>query len=127
MDFKEPFYFTRINAVLSNDNKEQLTLFLADAKKDFRHLKSYELKDNEILLAIVQPNFKKNVPSVLNSVIDPVIHFLSRNHFVSGCGKCGSVEPVHCTTIQKEHHLYCEGCILFAEENAQKKQRRIFF
>ena len=127
IDFKEPFYFTRINAILSSETKEQLTIFLTDAKKELRHLKSFELKDNEVLLAIVQPNFKKNVPSILNSVIGPIVNFLSENHYISGCGKCGSEEPLYCKEIQKQHHLYCEGCILFAEENTQKKQRRFFF
>lgn len=127
MDFKEPFYFTRINVVLSDENEEQLTLFLTNIQKELRHFKSFEIKDNEILLAIVQPNFKKNVPSVLNSIIEPIVNFLSENHYISGCGKCGGEGPLYCRQFKNQHHLYCEGCILFAEENSQKKQRRFFF
>ena len=123
IDFKEPFYFTRINAVFTDESKELLFSFLENEKKELRHLKSFELKDSEVLLAIVQPNFKKNIPTVLNSVIDPVMDFLSENHFTTGCGKCGKDKPVYCSEIKKQHHHYCEACATIAKQATEKKKK----
>ena len=116
IDFKEPFYFARINVVITEENKEALLLFLENKKKELRHLKVFEVKDHELLLAIVQPNFKKNIPTVLNNAIEPILNFLVENHFVTGCGKCGKDEPVYCTEMKKQHHHYCEACAIEAKK-----------
>ena len=115
--------------MLSSSDTDDLVTFLTDTKRDIRNLKSFELIDNEILLAIVQPNFKKNIPLVLNTIIEPVINFLSAANFSSGCGKCGKCSPVYCTEIKKQHHHYCEICAAHSKkENSQKsKQQKILF
>ncbi len=124
IDFKEPFYFTRINVVFPSSDKDHLETFLASTKKKLRHLKAFELNDSELVLAIVQPNFKKNVPTVLNTVIKPIIEFLAENNFTSGCGKCGSDEPVYCTEVKKQHHHYCEVCSAESKTHNKKSDHQ---
>lgn len=123
IDFKEPYYAVRINACLADEKMVQvLEEFLVGLKSDKRHLKTVELTEHEITLIVVQPNFKKHVPEILNGIIEPILEYLSENGYRSGCAKCGEEGDVCCVEIEKrQHHLLCKDC---AAEVAGEKQKK---
>lgn len=120
-------YLVMINAHSANDSgNQQLNAFLQQQKKEVKHFVDFKTYDYSVLMVIQSPNLAKNVPTVLNEAIDPVINYLMNGVYESGCGFCGSTsESLDCYNVNGGFHHACHNCSTQLEADLQKRQEVI--
>ena len=127
VDFHSPNYIVNIHASApSEESLLSVQSFLDQHRNQVKQLTKTELRKNSITLIVATPNLAKNLPSALNSAIEPLISFLSDLGYTSGCGNCGnSNEPTSCYEVNGLHHYLCDTCAREVEASLQENQQNI--
>lgn len=127
VDFRSPLYIVNIHASAPNEEALiSLQSFLVQHKNHIKQLTKAEARRNSITLSVARPNLAKNLPSVLNSVIDPLINYLSDVGYTSGCGNCGNInESLSCYEVNGLHHYLCDTCARQIEASLMENQQNI--
>lgn len=119
-----PQYIVRINASSPNDvGNVALKTFAEQQKIQNKHLNNVEVYSYAIVLTIRTPNLLKNLPTVMNSAIEPIINYLSNGMYSSGCENCGNaLEQISCYEVNGLHHHFCDGCVDSIQASLQDRQ-----
>lgn len=117
-------YVVRINASSPNDEgNAALKAFAEQQKTTNKHLNNIAAYNHSIVLAIRTPNLSKNLPTVLNGIIEPIINYMVNGMYSSGCENCGNaLEQIHCYEINGQHHYICEACEGDIQGSLQEQQ-----
>lgn len=120
-------YLVMINAESANDpGNQQLTTFIEKQKETNKHLVDYKVNEYSFLLVIQGPNLIKNLPTVLNESIDPIINYLLNGIYESGCGFCGSTtESLDCYNINGAFFHVCSECSAKVQSDLQRRQEAV--
>lgn len=123
--FCSPYYTVRINAALKSDETNaDLNAFLQELKHSHKHLSKTEIFKNSILLTVTSPNLRKNLPDVLNGIVNPAIDYLSNHFYTSGCENCGSNEStLECYEINGTYHYLCGSCVQEVDKSLYENQQ----
>lgn len=125
VDLISPSYIVRINASSPNDEgNAALQTFIEQQKNANKHLTKVDVYNHTVALTISSPNLLKNLPNVLNNIIEPIINYLSNGAYSSGCENCGnSMTQVECYEINGLHHYVCESCVSEIEGTLREQQQ----
>lgn len=120
-------YFVMLNAHSANDaGNGLLNAFLQKQKEGNKSLVDVKTYEYSVLLTIKSPNLAKNIPEVLNGVIEPIVDYLVNGAYESGCDCCGSTtETVNCYEINGGFHYICDNCVGEVQAGLQQNQEAI--
>lgn len=120
-------YCVMINAHSKEDvGNGLLNAFLQKQKEGSKNLSDFKTFEKAVLLSIKSPNLAKNVPTVLNDVIESVIDYLMKGSYESGCDCCGSTtEIINCYEINGGFHYICDNCVKEVQADLQRNQTEI--
>ena len=124
VDFVSPHYFVTINTSSPNDERNAaLKTFAEQQKVSNKHLAKVDVYNHAVMLTIKAPNLAKNLPTVMNGIVEPIVNYMINNTYSSGCESCGSsVEQIECYEINGLHHHICGTCAGEIQGALQEKQ-----
>lgn len=127
IDFAAPYYLVRVNASSPNDSQNALlAAYLEQQKNSNQALVKSEVYNHAFLLTIKEPNLKKNLPDVLNGLLNPILTYLSANGYATGCENCATqTEQLNCYEINGMHHYVCNSCASQIQGALQQNQQAI--
>lgn len=125
VNFRSPHYIVDIHATTPNEEAfSQLQTFLTQHQKSVKLLAKAEMKNHSILLSVATPNLAKNLPKVLNDVIEPLLTQLINIGCTSGCGNCGDTDAqLSQYEVNGLHYYICDACAKRIEESLQENQQ----
>lgn len=120
-------YLIKINATSPDDNgNTSLGSCLSQQARLHKQLVQTQTYDHCAVLTIQGPNLAKNIPPVINEIVDPVISYLVMNGYVSGCEHCGNTqERPDCYEINGGCHYLCRSCTEEIQRSLQEQQQTI--
>lgn len=120
-------YIFTVNAYSPNDaGNQQLNTYLQQQKERVKQILDVQTYAYCVVLTIKIPNLAKKIPTAVNELMDPVIHYLMSYNYVSGCENCGStIEHLDCYEINGRHHYLCGNCTNEIHADLKENQQNI--
>lgn len=120
-------YIIKINAGSSEDiNNAGLSAFLQQQRTYNKQIRETQTGSHYMVITVKSPNLAKNIPNVINGIVEPVIQYLINGNYVSGCENCGSTtETLNCYEINHGYHYLCTGCAGQIQSSLQQNQQNI--
>lgn len=127
MHYAEPFYYVTISATVPSDGDlNALQSFLAQQQTTIKGFAKFEATAHFIRLSIAMTNLGKSLPERINSIVDPIINYLTVEGYTSGCGNCGdSVSPLSKYKINGNYHYLCDACAKEVESSLVSNQQQV--
>ena len=112
IDVLQAQYLVKISMNPANDtDMAALNSFLNNQKLNQKKLVNVATGSHSIMLTIKMPSLAKNIPEVVNGIVDPVIDYLISYTFTSGCSECGTnMSQIDCYEINGGHYFLCDAC-----------------
>lgn len=123
-------YAIKINAYAEDDeNNAKLATYLTQKKEEVKEILDVKVGAHYFVLYVKMPNLAKNIPGVVNGVVEPILQYLRTNYYVSGCESCGNTQSVpESYEINGGHHYLCSECAkevnAALEENQQNMKTK---
>ena len=123
-------YAVKINASAEDDaDNAKLNTYLMQKKDEVKEILNVKTGAHYFVLYVKMPNLAKNIPDVVNGVVEPILQYLRTNYYVSGCESCGtSQSAVESYEINGGHHYLCADCAkevnAALEENQQNMKTK---
>lgn len=90
------------------ENNDSIKEFLRDLRREKEQITGYQTEKYMVKLSVQIEKKEKDIPAVINSAVEPLIAYLSVNHYISGCRSCG--KPVTLANRHKVSDGYCFLC-----------------
>lgn len=120
-------YVVKVNASSPSDEKNaQLGAFLLKQKEEIKGLLDTQVYDYCLVLNLKAANLLKNMPGIVNGIVEPVLDYLMNYGYVSGCEQCGNTaETLSCYEINGGYHFLCSSCTGSIEDSLRQNQQNI--
>lgn len=124
INFQQPHYIVNVHATTPNETcLSELQMFLSQQQKEIKLLAKTEMRKNSIFMFVATPNLLKNLPKVLNDVVEPLLTKLDSMGCTSGCANCGDTNAqLSQYGINGTYHYICDACAQQIEESLQEQQ-----
>lgn len=120
-------YEVYVNATSSSDpGNAQLGAYMQRQQEQEKLLREVRAYEHAIQLTVQAPNLLKNLPNVLNQIIEPLIQYLSMGGYTTGCECCGGCAgQVDIYEVNGVANYLCGNCAANVEEKLQANQEVI--
>lgn len=100
------------------ENNDGVKEFLRELQREKEQINGYQTEKYMVKLSVSIEKKEKDIPGVINSAVEPLLAYLSANHYISGCRNCG--KPVSLANRQKQNDGYCYLCSECAAAGVQE-------
>lgn len=120
-------YEVYVNATSVNDpGNTQLNMYMQKQQELEKLLRKVTTYEHAVHLTIQSPNLLKNLPDVINRIVDPLIQYLTMGGYTTGCECCGGAEgQVDIYEVNGVANYLCGNCAAGVEENLQARQAAV--
>ncbi|GFI29296.1 hypothetical protein IMSAGC013_00682 [Lachnospiraceae bacterium] len=90
------------------ENNDIVKNFLREQQREQEQITGCQTEKYMVRFSVQIEKKEKNISAVINSAVEPLIAYLSENHYISGCRNCG--RPVSLANRHKVSDGYCYLC-----------------